>query len=30
VPITHTFGANTLVSFKIWTDEVSEARPSPS
>jgi transglutaminase-like putative cysteine protease len=23
VPITHTFGANTLVSFKVWTDEVS-------
>jgi hypothetical protein len=23
VPITHTFGSNTLVSFKVWTDEVS-------
>jgi len=23
VPITHTFGPNTLVSFKVWTDEVS-------
>ena len=23
VPITHTFGRNTLVSFKVWTDEVS-------
>jgi transglutaminase-like putative cysteine protease len=22
VPITHTFGPNTLVSFKVWTDEV--------
>jgi transglutaminase-like putative cysteine protease len=22
VPITHTFGSNTLVSFKVWTDEV--------
>jgi hypothetical protein len=21
VPITHTFGPNTLVSFKVWTDE---------
>ena len=24
VPITHTFGPNTLVSFKVWTDEVSQ------
>jgi transglutaminase-like putative cysteine protease len=24
VPITHTFGPNTLVSFKVWTDEVKE------
>jgi transglutaminase-like putative cysteine protease len=23
VPITHTFGPNTLVSFKVWTDEVT-------
>ena len=23
VPITHTFGRNTLVSFKVWTDKVS-------
>jgi hypothetical protein len=23
VPIMHTFGPNTLVSFKVWTDEVS-------
>jgi transglutaminase-like putative cysteine protease len=23
VPITHTFGPNTLVSFNVWTDEVS-------
>ena len=23
VPITHTFGPNTLVSFKVWTDEVN-------
>ena len=23
VPITHTFGPNTLVSFEVWTDEVS-------
>ena len=23
VPIRHTFGPNTLVSFKVWTDEVS-------
>ena len=23
VPITHTLGPNTLVSFKVWTDEVS-------
>jgi transglutaminase-like putative cysteine protease len=23
VPITHTFGPNTLLSFKVWTDEVS-------
>jgi len=22
VPITHTFGPNTLVNFKVWTDEV--------
>ena len=22
VPITHTFGPNTLVSFKVWTDQV--------
>src|SRR6266704_1457103 len=25
VPITQTFGPNTLVSFKVWTDEVVEA-----
>ena len=25
VPITQTFGPNTLVSFKVWTDEVEEA-----
>jgi transglutaminase-like putative cysteine protease len=24
VPITHTFGPSTLVSFKVWTDEVSQ------
>jgi transglutaminase-like putative cysteine protease len=24
VPITHTFGPNTLVKFTVWTDEVSE------
>ena len=24
VPITHTFGPNALVSFKVWTDEVSD------
>jgi hypothetical protein len=24
VPITQTFGPNTLVSFKVWTDEVVE------
>jgi hypothetical protein len=23
VPITHTFGPNTLVSFKVWTDEIT-------
>jgi transglutaminase-like putative cysteine protease len=23
VPISHTFGPNTLISFKVWTDEVS-------
>ncbi|MBV8753693.1 MAG: transglutaminase family protein [Hyphomicrobiales bacterium] len=23
VPITHTFGPNTLISFRVWTDEVS-------
>lgn len=23
VPITHTFGPNTLISFKVWTDEVA-------
>jgi transglutaminase-like putative cysteine protease len=23
LPIRHTFGLNTLVSFKVWTDEVS-------
>jgi hypothetical protein len=23
VPIAHTFGPNTLASFKVWTDEVS-------
>lgn len=23
VPITHTFGRNTLVSFRVWTDEES-------
>jgi hypothetical protein len=23
VPITYTFGPNTLVSFKVWTDEVA-------
>ena len=22
VPITQTFGPNTLVSFKVWTDEI--------
>jgi transglutaminase-like putative cysteine protease len=26
VPITHTFGPNTLVSFKVWTDEVAPAQ----
>jgi transglutaminase-like putative cysteine protease len=26
VPITHTFGPNTLVSFKVWADEVAPAR----
>ena len=25
VPLTQTFGPNTLVSFKVWTDEVPEA-----
>ncbi|NVN85003.1 MAG: transglutaminase family protein [Rhodopseudomonas sp.] len=25
VPITHTFGPNTLVSFKVWTDEIDES-----
>ena len=25
VPISHTFGPNTLVSFKVWTDEVADA-----
>jgi transglutaminase-like putative cysteine protease len=25
VAITHTFGPNTLKSFKVWTDEVSPA-----
>jgi hypothetical protein len=29
VPITHTFGPNTLVSFKVWTDEVTYSRPIP-
>ena len=24
VPITQTFGPNTLVSFKVWTDELVE------
>lgn len=24
VPITHTFGPNTLVTFKVWTDEMAE------
>jgi hypothetical protein len=24
VPITQTFGRNTLVSFKVWTDEIAE------
>jgi transglutaminase-like putative cysteine protease len=24
VPITHTFGPNTLLNFKVWTDEVAE------
>ena len=24
VPITYTFGPNTLVSFRVWTDEVAE------
>ena len=28
VPITHTFGPNTLVSFKVWTDE-GHLDPSP-
>ena len=26
VPLTHTFGPNTLKSFKVWTDEVSAAQ----
>ena len=26
VPIAHTFGPNTLVSFKVWTDEGAENR----
>jgi transglutaminase-like putative cysteine protease len=25
VPISNTFGPNTLVSFKVWTDETTEA-----
>jgi hypothetical protein len=25
VPITQTFGPNTLVSFKVWTDEIDES-----
>ncbi|KIZ42705.1 MULTISPECIES: transglutaminase family protein [Rhodopseudomonas] len=25
VPITHTFGANNLVSFKVWTDEIEDS-----
>src|ERR1700730_15636914 len=29
VPITHTFGPNTLVSFKVWTDEGPHRRPQP-
>jgi hypothetical protein len=29
VPITHTFGPNTLVSFKVWTDEVSRPARCP-
>jgi len=24
VPISHTFGPNTLKSFRVWTDELSE------
>jgi transglutaminase-like putative cysteine protease len=28
VPLTHTFGDNQLVSFKVWTDEMSEATES--
>lgn len=28
VPITHTFGPNTLISFRVWTDEVVEANSS--
>jgi transglutaminase-like putative cysteine protease len=24
VPITHTFGPNTLAGFTVWTDEVAE------
>jgi hypothetical protein len=31
VPMRHTFGPPTLVSFKVWTDEVSEScQPSPA
>ena len=29
VPITQTFGPNTLVSFRVWTDEVSERSIAP-
>jgi transglutaminase-like putative cysteine protease len=25
VPISHTFGRNKLTSFRVWTDELSEA-----
>jgi transglutaminase-like putative cysteine protease len=29
VPLTHTFGENQLLSFKVWTDELPEAVRSP-
>ena len=29
VPLSNTFGLNTLKSFKVWTDEVSEASRQP-